>query len=404
MSGAGIGLVIKIAADTRQAVGDIKGVNKALGDTGTSAGEASGFIKGMKGPALGALGAVAGAAIGAAAAMVEFGKAAWEDQQEANKLARVLETIPGITQDMIDANEEWITQTMFATHVLDTDLRQAISDLTLVTGDLTTAQNYAVASANLATVADVEYATAVAAVEKALAGKTTSLMKMAPWLDTNKDGSLSLAEAQAILTNETLEGKAAAAAADDPWTTLNIAWDETKEALGRAVLPLLTRLSDWLKDPVNQAKLQRFIDRIADLAYEFGVSLMPYLDRFLKWLTSPEGQASIKRWAGYISSFAKAVGSIANAIAKVIEWWNKIPDPLKKILPGGWLQSIVTGSAAAAPAGLAPQTTAATMSRGVTVNFYGTVTDPESTARSIEAILAGSSRRNSHARSWEPAW
>ena len=412
MSASGIGLVVKIAADTRQAVGDIHDVNNALQGTGTSATGASNFIKGMKGPALAALGAVAGAALAAGAAMIEFGKAAWEDHQEAERLARTLQTIPGITQDMIDANEAWITQTMFATHVLDTDLRQAISDLTLVTGDLSTAQQYAVASANLATVADVEYSAAVAAVEKALAGKTTSLMKMAPWLDTNKDGTLSAAEAQAILTNETLKGAAAAEAADDPWTTMKIIWDEIKEQLGQWLLPLMEDLSDWFKNPENQKKIQEYITKIGDLSREFGEKLLPKLEEFLDWVGSPQGQRDMKKFADSAKVIADAIVAISDALAKMIGWYNKIPAPLKGMIGSGmgltpW-ESGGSPGALAMPAGLSVNSTAGTVgNRAVVINFNGVVGDQEGTARALQGVLNQSDRRTNRsalARAGDARW
>jgi hypothetical protein len=401
---AGIGLVVKINADTKKAVGDIKDVDNALGGMKDSTGKASKVFGALGSAALPVVGALVVGVGAAATAMIKFGQAAIEDKQEADKLARVLETIPGITKDMVDANEAWITSTMFATHVVDTQLREAISGLVLVTGDLGKAQEYAAKAADLATVANVEYDVAVSAVEKALVGKTRALMTLAPQLDTNKDGTLSLAEAQGILTDKTLEGMAAAAAAEDPWTTISLIWGEIQEALGQWILPLFERLGNWFKDPVNQAKIQAFIDKLGAMSAELGQKLLVKLDEFLAWLTSPQGEASINKWMGYLEDLAGYAGDVAEAVGWMNEQWQEFitsdaPRQMRSAsLPRG-----------AAPAGMSAGTFTAPSPAGVTVNFYGGVhTDPEATARAITSSLRSSDMRNARARplttQLEPAW
>jgi hypothetical protein len=402
----GIGLVVKINADTKKAVGDIKDVNQALDGTGVSTKKTSKFFDGLKSSAVPAVAAVAAGVGVVVASMVEFGKAAWEDHQEAQKLARILETIPGITGEMVKSNEAWITTTMFATHVLDTDLREAVGQFALVTKDLGEAQKYATAAANLATVTNTEYGTVVEAVTKALSGKTRQLMAMAPWLDTNKDGTLSLAEAQAILTSETLDGMAAAAAAEDPWTTITLIWDEIKEALGQWILPLFTRLGDWFKDPENQAKIQRFIEKIGNMSMELGQKLLPALEWLLEFMTSPEFKAAV-------SVMVREFQIMINIISTVVGWVMKLVEWLKTAM--GWIGNVVQGvrnfdlgSPPAKGVGLGGGGAASSRSTGtagITVNFYGGIhTDPEATARAITGSLRASERRNARARTMEPAW
>jgi len=393
---AGIGLVVKIAADTAKAVGDIKDVNQALDGTGKSTGSASKMFDGLKSAALPVIGAVVAGVGAAAAAMVTFAQAAWEDQQEAKKLARVLETIPGITQDMIDANEGWVTSTMFATHVLDTDLREAVGSLTLVTGNLAEAQAYAARSADLATVANVDYKTATEAVEKALTGKTRQLMAMAPWLDTNKDGTLSLAEAQAILTSNTLEGQAAAAAAEDPWTTIKLIWDEIQEALGGALLPIMEKVADWFKSPANQQKVKEFIDKIANLATQVGQKLVPAFESLIEYLSSPEFTARMRVTGEIFAGIFRVVSTVTKAVGDFIAMLGRIPHNIT---------SFDLGSPSNKSGGTASAGTFAATSTGVTVNFYGGIhTDPEATARAISSSLRASDRRNARTRNLEPAW
>jgi hypothetical protein len=406
---SGIGLVIKIAADTKKAVGDIKDVNQALEGTGTSTDKAGKLFGALKGPALGALGAVAGAALGAAAAMVEFGKAAWEDHQEAQKLAFTLQKIPGITQDMIDANEAWITQTMFATHVVDTDLRVAVGQLAVATGDLAQAQQLAALAADVATGANMDYQSVVDMLAKAVAGNTNALERQMPWLDANKDGTVSLTEALDGLKGA-YGGAAAEAAKNDPWTTIKLIFDEIKESLGQWILPLFTRLGDWFKDPANQKKIQEFIDKLGDMSYQLGEKLLPALERFLDWVGSPEGQQQMRDWARAAKTIADAIVAIADAMSKLKGVWDKIPAWMRN--PAGW--NMITKQSAAGVSftmagGAVPVTSASAsvaVSRPVTINFNGLVTDPEGTARAVHRVVQGSDWRNgrTRARRVEPAW
>lgn len=394
---AGIGLVVKIAADTKKAVGDIHEVNRALDGTGKSTSSASKMFDGLKSAALPVIGAVVVGVGAAAAAMVEFGQAAWEDQQEAKKLARVLETIPGITKEMVAANEDWITSTMFATHVMDTDLREAVGSFTLVTQNLAEAQAYARRSADLAVVANVDYKTATEAVEKALVGKTRALMGLAPWLDTNKDGTLSLAEAQAILTTKTLEGQAAAAAAEDPWTTMKIIWDEIQEALGGALLPIMEKLAEWFKNPANQQKVKEFIDKIANLATQVGQKLVPAFESLIEYLGSPEFTARMQVTGAIFAGIYRVIVTVTDAVSSFIQMLGRIPSNITSRFGLGSPEGKSAGGASAG--------TFAAPASGITVNFYGGIhTDPEATARAISSSLRASDRRNARPRNLEPVW
>jgi TP901 family phage tail tape measure protein len=65
------------------------------------------------------------------------------------------------------------------------------------------------------------------------------------------------------------------------------------------------------------------------------------LKAFEAWFNSPEGQASIERWVSQFESFAqfvlKAVDgflSLADAVSKVADQWNKLPEEAKSALRG----------------------------------------------------------------------
>ena len=84
--------------------------------------------------------AVGSAMVGAGVALVDFAKQAGEDAAQAQTLADTLKPSPA-SRGHDDTNAEWIDSMEIATNVADTELREAVSKLTLATGDLTEAQD-----------------------------------------------------------------------------------------------------------------------------------------------------------------------------------------------------------------------------------------------------------------------
>ena len=397
---------------TIKILGDAKDATKALTSTADEAqdfgSKTSRMFNNMKGPALGAFAAIGGAAIAAGAAMVEFGQAAWQDKQEADKLAFTLQKIPAITQDMIDANEDWITSTMFATHVLDTDLREAVGQLAVATGDLGQAQELAALAADVATGANEEYGTVVDKLAKAVAGNTDALKRQMPWLDANKDGTLTLDEAVQGLT-EAYGGAAEAAAQNDPWTTLQIIFDELKESLGQALLPLMEELADWFKDPANQQKVKEFIDKIGNLAREFGQKLLPAIESLIDYLGSPKFKAQMKVTGDIFVTIWRIINNVTQAVSNFIAMLGRIPSNIRNFDLGSPEKAAFVVPVAASP--VRAPSIAATASGssggaggGVVINFNGVVTDPEATGREILRILKGTTVRTGLAPAEGSQW
>lgn len=323
------GVVINFVAKTADAVSDIGKLNRKLDDTkdaGKKAGGKGGIggLVSSMGAAVPIVGAVVIGAVGAAGALIDMGKAAMEDKKQADNLANTLKNIPGITQKMIDANEEWITSMQLATLVSDTDLRVAIGKLTLATGDLEEAQDLAALAADAAAGSGKEYSTVADAMAKAAGGNTSQLKRMYPWLDKNKDGTLTLKEAQEGLGGA-FKGAAEEAANNDPWKRIKVIFDELKEAIGTSLLPVLDDLRDWFKDPKNRKKLEDFLGVVQDLAYEVGTRLRDALRDLIEWLKKPENRQKIKDWVKAFGDLAESVMIVVGAIKTMIGWIDRIP-------------------------------------------------------------------------------
>jgi hypothetical protein len=186
----------------------------------------------------------------ATAALAAFGaglvitaKAAAADQAAQAQLARQLQATTGATEKQIQANEDFISTLSMSAAVADDELRPALASLVRGTGDLTSAQDA------LKTVLDVSAATGKGvqevadAVSKAYGGNTKAIKQLSPELySLIKDGA-SVDEVMQSLA-KTFGGSASIAAnsAQGQFKKLSIAMDETKEAIGAAVLPLVNAL------------------------------------------------------------------------------------------------------------------------------------------------------------------
>jgi hypothetical protein len=321
------GVVINFAAKTADAVRDIGKLDKSLdkvSDGAKKGGSKFGKFIGSMSNSLPVVGAVIGAAAGLAGGLISASKAALEDKKSADRLAHTLSNIPGITQAAIDANEAWITSMQIATLVSDTELRDAIGKLTLATGDLGEAQELAALSADVATGSGKSYATVAAAMAKAASGNTAQLERMFPWLDKNKDGTVTLTEAQKGL-GKAFGGAAEEAAKNDPWKRIAIIWDEIQETLGSALLPLIEELGDWFGDPKNRSAVQKLLAKFQELADTLGRQLLDAFRSLVKWLQNPANQQKLKDWGKSIGDVAASVGSLIKAIQTLLRWWDKLP-------------------------------------------------------------------------------
>ena len=368
-----------------------------LGDAGKKAGGKGGIggLVSSMGAAVPIIGAVAIGVVGAAGALIDMGKAAWEDKRQADRLAHTLGNIPGITQKMIDKNEEWITSMQLATLVSDTDLRAAISKLTLATGDLGEAQKLAALAADVAAGSGKSYATVADAMAKAAAGNTAQLERMFPWLDKNKDGTVTLAEAQKELGKK-FKGAAEEAAKNDPWKRIKVIFDELKEAVGTSLLPVLGELSDWFASKENQKKVKDFLDKVAELAQKVGEDLVQALKDLVGWLKKPENQQKIKDWANKVQDLAKAFAEVVSAIQSVISWLSRIPKPPSWMSAGGifkWLGG-GGGSSGGGEFSATPTATATAATSPAPAPPPTVIVTEEQIARAIMRVLLKSQARN----------
>jgi hypothetical protein len=187
------------------------------------------------------------AVAGLGAALFDATKGAMEDAAAQDLLANNLRRATGATEQQIAANEDWISTQGTLLGVTDTELRPVLAKLAKATGDVTKAQQYANAAMDIAASTGKPLASVTDAIAKAMGGNLTALGKLAPeYRQMIKDGADF--ETVMSLIADTTGGAATEAAntAQGQFKRLGVAFDETKESIGAALLPAIEKLLPYL--------------------------------------------------------------------------------------------------------------------------------------------------------------
>jgi hypothetical protein len=207
-----------------------------------TAGEKAQFaIKKAAVPAAAALGAVV-AVIGSAVS------AAIEDQAAQASLARQIKASTKATDAQIASVEDYISSLGKSVAISDDEARPAFQTLVVATKDLTKAQKLLDIALDVSAATGSDLASTADALAKGFAGNMKPLAALSPELKLLiKDGA-SLDEVLTVL--QTNFGGAAIAAGNTAaggMKKLGIAFDETKESIGMAFLPIMLKLQPVLE-------------------------------------------------------------------------------------------------------------------------------------------------------------
>jgi phage-related protein len=231
-------------------LGDVDGLNKSLK---TASGDVDSFGDkvGKAGVKIGKAFAAAAAAAGAAAIAIgiEGVKAAIADEKAQTQLAVALENATGATQAQIKATEQSILQMSLATGVADDELRPALGRLVRSTGDITKAQDLLSTALDISTATGKPLETVANALGKAYDGNTAALGKLGIGLSAAELKTMDFTQVQGKLSE--LFGGAAARNADTyagRIARMQVAFNEAKETIGFALLPILEKLMGFINN------------------------------------------------------------------------------------------------------------------------------------------------------------
>jgi len=229
-------------------LGDVDNLNKSL-KSATQDVDTFGDKIGKTGKMIGAAFVAAAAAAGAYAVKIgiEGVKAAIEDEKAQTQLALALENATGATTAQIAATEQSILKMSLATGVADDQLRPALGRLVRSTGDITKAQDLLAIALDVSTATGKPLETVAAALSKGFDGNTAALGKLGIGLSAAELKTMDFTQVQSRLSD--LFGGAAARNADTyagRIARMQVAFDEAKETIGFALLPILEKVINFI--------------------------------------------------------------------------------------------------------------------------------------------------------------
>jgi hypothetical protein len=179
---------------------------------------------------------------GLAVAGADAAKAALEDQQAQEILAKVLRETTKATDQQIASVEDWIKAQGRLYGVADDDLRPAYAKLVRVTKDNTKAQKFAALAMDVSAGTGKDLNEVTDAFSKALGGNLRGIRGLAPELQTLIKEGASADEVMAALA-DTFGGAAATKAdtAAGRMEILQLRFSELKEELGAKLVPIIEK-------------------------------------------------------------------------------------------------------------------------------------------------------------------
>jgi hypothetical protein len=340
-------LKLAILAETKQLTDNLKSAEKDVQTFGDKMGDVGKKV-GL---------AFAAAAAAAAAYAVKIGidgvKSAIEDEAAQLRLASALKTATGATDDQIKATEDYISKTQLATGVADNDLRNAFQRLSVTTKDVNSSQKLLNLALDVSKGTGKDLATVTEALAKSYEGQDAKLAKLGIGLSAADLKAMDFTQTQIALSN--LYGGAASRNAETfqgRIDRLKQGFDEAKESIGTALLPIIERFIGYLFEygvPIvnkfkdgwetvktaidnNRENFQSFIDLMQDY-------VLPILGKVFGFLVDVGAKAA----SAIISAFGTILGAVTPIINFIIDSINTVIRGINLIKPGsdiGYLNKI----------------------------------------------------------------
>ena len=344
-----------MASDSRtlklSILADVDDLKKKLGDADkaveTNANKISDF--GKKAAAAFAIAAAAAVAYAGKLA-IDGVKSAIEDEQAQLRLANALRTATGATDGQIQATEDYISQTALAVGIADDDLRPAFQRLAVSTKSTTEAQRLLTLAIDVSKGSGKDLEGVVNALGKAQDGNTTSLGKLGVGLSKTELSTLSFTQIQEKLSD--LYGGAASRNAETfqgRIDRLKIGFDEAKETVGAALLPIIEKLIGYIFEYgvpiVNKFKaawevIQEALQRNKQSFEEFGQVLINVVFPIVQKVFGFLFDVGVKAASAIIDAFGAIVGAVTPVLNFIIDAINTVIRGLNRVKTGSDIQEL----------------------------------------------------------------
>jgi hypothetical protein len=358
-------------------------------------------------------------ALAAAAAVAYAGKlaidgvkSAIEDEQAQLRLAAALKTATGATDAQIKATEEYITKTQLATGVADNDLRNAFQRLSVTTKDVNSSQKLLNLALDVSKGTGKDLTTVTEALAKAYEGQDTRLARLGIGLSAADLKAMDFNETQKALSD--LYGGAAARNAETfqgRIDRLKQGFEEAKESVGAALLPIIERLIGYIFQYgvpiVNKFQdawdvVKKSIEDNRENFEAFVQLLQNYILPILGKVFTLMIDLGAKAASAIINAFGAIAGAVTPVLNFIIDAINTVIRGINLVKPGadiGGLNRIGSSGSSfdyrAGERGLPTISTSSSQSQPTVINNISVqAIDPEGAARAVQKVLVDSSSRS----------
>jgi len=296
--------------------------------------------------------AAAAAAAGAYAAKLAIDgvKSALADEQAQLRLADALRTATGATDAQIRATEDYISQTSLAVGIADDELRPAFQRLSIATGDVTKSQDLLNLAIDISKGTGKDLGQVTEALSKAYGGQDTQLARLGIGITAAQAKTMSFKDETQLLSD--LYGGAASRNAETfqgRIDRLKIGFDEAKEAVGFALLPIIERLIGYIFEygvPIIEKFKNAFdiikeaLDRNSETFTAFWLLMRDKVFPIVQTVFNFMLDVGAKAAAAIIDAFGAIVGAITPVLNFIIDAINTVIKGLNLVKPGSDIQQI----------------------------------------------------------------
>lgn len=316
-------------------LGDVDNLTKSLKTAETDTDNFGDKIT-KTGKVIGAAFVAAAAAAGAYAVKIGIDgvQAAIEDEKAQTQLAIAIKAATGATDENIKSIEAQILKTSLATGVADDQLRPALSRLVLSTNDTQKATDLLNLALDVSAATGKPLESVTNALGKAYDGNTTALAKLGIGYGAaelkGKDFSTVAGELSAQFSGSALTSAQTYQGQID---RLKVAFDESKETLGTALLPIVQTFVTFLNDtalPIFNQIVGAFTDKKSGLNNAI-TTVIDTLEKIAKpvWdglITAfnfiaeaiDRNKTSFESFANVVKTVAPVLGTVLGGVIKVI--------------------------------------------------------------------------------------
>lgn len=318
------GLVIKIGANTKDAIDGLNKVNRAMGQSASTATRVSTTWRKV-GPSLGI------AAAAAAALAVKLGtdavQAAVEEERSVSRLNKTLDNLNfGGASDKV---AEFIDNLQFSANVADTDLRESYASLLRSTRSVTTAQDALSLSLDISAGTGKDLAQVSTALSRAYSGNYTGLSRLNAGLSKTliKSGDMVAITKQL----KDVYGGQSQAQADTLYGSIKgveIAYNELLEAFGQGLVGTGSGDAKELQNVEQQLRdMQPQAQRVGEDIRSIGLGALTTWDR----LSAMNDVLDQGDWAGFWDMMKAGATGDDRAFANVVNRLNSVGDEFSMV-------------------------------------------------------------------------